>query len=230
MGKQKNPSGKVEYVDNLKEFYTLATENFVINEVKYIAPCRVATTANLTSIYANGTSGAGATLTNSGTQAVLNIDGLVLAIGNRVLVKNQTTNSQNGVYSVTDAGSGSTNWVLTRVVDLDNYLQFLTGLTVQVFAGTTNSPKLFMLTSVVTVNIGSAIITFLELTSSGVASIQGTTNQINVSVASGVATLSIADNVVLGGTAGITISGGPSSLRPTGTNLRPYTIRINTDL
>lgn len=230
MGKQKNPSGKVEYVDNIKEFYTLATENFVINEVKYIAPCRVATTANLTSNYINGSSGAGATLTNAGTQAVLNIDGIVLAIGNRVLVKSQTANSQNGIYSVTDAGSGSTNWVLTRVVDLDNYTQFFTGLTVQVFAGTINSPKLFMLTSVVTVNIGSAIITFLELTSSGVASIQGTTNQINVSVASGVATLSIADNVRFGGTSGVGMVVGNNANKPSFTNCYAGLFRLNTDL
>ncbi len=230
MGKLKNPSGKVEYADNLKDWYPLATENFVINQLKYVAPCNVATTANLTSNYINGSSGAGATLTNAGTQAVLNIDGLALAIGSRVLVKSQTTNTQNGVYVVTDAGSASTNWVLTRVTELDNYTQFERGMIVNVFAGTLNASKIFMLTSAVSVNIGSAAIVFSDLSSSGITGIQGATNQINVSIASGVATLSIADNVVLGGTAGITISGGPSNLRPTGTNLRPFTIRINTDL
>lgn len=225
MGKQKDPSGKIEYVDNLKEFYTLATENFVINSVAYIAPCNVATTANLTATYSNGLSGAGATLTNAGSQVALNIDSLGLAIGSRVLVKNQATNTQNGVYVVTDVGSASTNWILTRVTELDNYLQFIRGLTVQVFAGTTNSPKIFMLTSSVTVNIGSAAIVFSELLSSGVAGIQGTANQINVAIASGVATLSIADNVVLGGTAGTTISWGTVAQRPSGVNLRPFTIR-----
>jgi hypothetical protein len=225
MAKLKNPTGKVEYADNLKDWYPLATENFVINEIAKINPCNVATTANLTATYVNGLSGAGATLTNSGTQAVLNIDGLALAIGNRVLVKDQTTNSQNGVYSVTDAGSASANWVLTRVTELDNYLQFVRGMLVQVFAGTTNSPKLFMQTNSVTVNLGSAAIVYAQLSSSGVSGIQGTVNQINVAIASGVATLSIADNVVLGGTAGTTISWGTIAQRPSGVNLRPFTIR-----
>ena len=230
MAKLKNPTGKVEYADNLKDWYALATENFVINSVAYIAPCNVATTANLTAIYGNGSSGAGATLTNSGTQAVLNIDGLALAINSRVLVKNQTTNSQNGVYSVTDAGSASTNWVLTRVTELDNYLQFVRGLTINVFAGTINSTKLFMLTSSVTVNIGSAIITFSELSSSGVAGIQGTANQINVAIASGVATLSIADNVRFGGTSGVGMVVGNNANKPTLANTFPGLFRINTDL
>jgi hypothetical protein len=230
MAKLKNPSGKVEYVDNLKEFYTLATENFVINELKYVAPCNVATTANLTSNYINGSSGAGATLTNAGTQAVLNIDGLALAIGSRVLVKSQTTNTQNGVYVVTDAGSASTNWVLTRVTQLDNYTQFERGMIINVFAGTLNASKIFMLTSAVTVNIGSAAIVFSDLSSSGITGIQGTTNQINVSIASGVATLSIADNVRFGGTSGVGMVVGNNANKPSFANCYAGLFRLNTDL
>lgn len=230
MAKLKNPTGKVEYADNLKDWYSLATENFVINEIAKINPCNVATTANLTATYINGSSGAGATLTNSGTQAVLSIDGLTLAVGSRVLVKNQTTNTQNGVYVVTDVGSASTNWVLSRSTELDFYTQFIRGMVIQVFAGTTNSPKLFMQTNSVTVNIGSAAIVYSELVSSGVAGIQGTTNQINVSVASGVATLSIADNVRFGGTSGVGMIVGNNANKPTLANTFPGLFRINTDL
>lgn len=78
----------------------------------------VATTASLTSTYNNGSSGVGATLTNSGTQAALKIDGVTLSAGNRVLVKNQTNEAQNGVYTVTTVGSVSTNWVLTRYASM----------------------------------------------------------------------------------------------------------------
>ena len=74
----------------------------------------VATTANLSANYNNGTLGVGATLTNNGTQSALKIDGVSLSVGNRVLVKNQTNESQNGIYTVTAVGNGSTNWILTR--------------------------------------------------------------------------------------------------------------------
>ena len=97
-----------EYVDN-------ATSNgFHVH-----SPVLVATTGNLTATYNNGTSGVGATLTNSGTQVALEIDGVAMATNDRVLVWQQTTGLQNGVYVVTTVGSGSTNWVLTRSSDAD---------------------------------------------------------------------------------------------------------------
>jgi hypothetical protein len=97
-----------QYVDN-------ATSNgFHVHE-----PVLVATTGNLTATYNNGASGVGATLTNSGTQVALSIDGVALAASDRVLVWQQTTGLQNGIYVVTTVGSGSTNWVLTRSSDAD---------------------------------------------------------------------------------------------------------------
>lgn len=69
---------------------------------------RVATTANLTATYNNGTSGVGATLTFAG--ALPSIDGVSLSVGNGVLVKNQTTAAQNGRYNVTQLNPG----ILTR--------------------------------------------------------------------------------------------------------------------
>lgn len=62
-------------------------------------------------------SGVGATLTNAGTQAALTLDGVALTTNDRVMVRLQTTGSQNGVYVVTTVGDGSTNWVLTRAAD-----------------------------------------------------------------------------------------------------------------
>lgn len=95
------------------------------------------TTANLTATYSNGTSGVGATLTNSGTQAAFSIDGVSPTSGQRVLVKNQTTTSQNGIYTVTTVGSGSTNWVLTRAADFDAAAEIGGGDFVFVTGGTT---------------------------------------------------------------------------------------------
>jgi hypothetical protein len=64
-------------------------------------------------------SGVGATLTNAGAQAALQIDGINLATTNRVMVRLQTNGAENGVYTVTTVGDGSTNWVLTRATDSD---------------------------------------------------------------------------------------------------------------
>ena len=89
--------------------------------IHYHDPVRVEREGNLTATYNNGTAGVGATLTNSGTQAALVIDGVTLNSADRVLVYEQTDQTQNGVYTVTNTGSPSTNWVLTRATDADSY-------------------------------------------------------------------------------------------------------------
>jgi hypothetical protein len=85
------------------------------------------TTANLNATYSNGTSGVGATLTNAGTQAAFTTDGTTPSLNDRILVKNQTTTSQNGIYTLTTVGSGSTNWVLTRATDFDTATEIAGG-------------------------------------------------------------------------------------------------------
>jgi hypothetical protein len=221
------PVGRQEFHDG-NNWFSLASENWVLNTIGNVLPCNVATTSNLTATYANGSSGVGATLTNSGTQAALSMDGLNLAVGNRVLVKNQTATSENGIYTVTNVGSVSTNWVLTRATDQDFYTQFIRGSTVEVFAGTVNSPKIFMLTSNVSVNIGSAAIVYAELSSSGLTNVLGTTGQIVVTVSGGVATISIATDPVIPGTGSITIPKGTTAQRPASPAAGMF--RLNTSL
>ena len=87
----------------------------------YHAPVRVETDGTLPATYDNGSSGVGATLTNNGTQAALVIDGVTLSVNDRVLIYARTNAFENGVYYVSDTGSASTNWVLTRTTDTDSY-------------------------------------------------------------------------------------------------------------
>jgi hypothetical protein len=96
-----------------------------------------ATTANLNATYSNGTSGVGATLTNAGAQAAFATDGTTPSLNDRILVKNQTTTSQNGIYTLTTVGSGSTNWVLTRATDFDQAVEIAGGDFTFVDNGTT---------------------------------------------------------------------------------------------
>jgi len=86
----------------------------------YHTPVRVEKEGNLNVTYDNGSSGVGATLTNAGTQEALVIDGVTVVVDDRVLVYEQTDATQNGIYTVTDTGSASTNWVLTRATDADS--------------------------------------------------------------------------------------------------------------
>jgi hypothetical protein len=96
-----------------------------------------ATTANLNATYSNGTSGVGATLTNAGTQAAFATDGTTPSLNDRILVRLQTNTAQNGIYTLTTVGSGSTNWVLTRATDFDTPTEIAGGDFTFVDNGTT---------------------------------------------------------------------------------------------
>jgi len=89
-----------------------------INGLNAQPPCDYGTTAALTATYANGSSGVGATLTAS-ANGVFTVDGATPAVTKRILIKDQANAAQNGAYTVTNAGSVSTAWVLTRATDYD---------------------------------------------------------------------------------------------------------------
>jgi len=127
----------------------------------------VTTTGNLTGTYANGASGVGATLTNSGTQAALTIDSRVLTVGDRVLVKDQSTGLQNGFYRVTTVGSASVNWVLTRTVDADEASEITPGAFTFVEEGTVGANNGYVCTNVGAITIGTTPITFVQFSGAG---------------------------------------------------------------
>ena len=144
----------------------LATKQYVdavVTQINYHESVVAATTANLTATYNNGSSGVGATLTNSGTQAAFSIDGVSPAVNARILVKDQTTQSQNGIYTLTTVGDGSTNWVLTRATDADNNPtgEMKNGDELFCSGGTVNANKSFInSTTVDPIVIGTTDITF----------------------------------------------------------------------
>jgi len=105
-----------------------ATKAYVDNVTSGInthAPVVAASTANISGTYTNGTSdqsggtGIGATFTASANGAI-SLDSVSPTIGQRVLIKNQTDQKQNGVYTVTTVGTAGTPFVLTRATDSDN--------------------------------------------------------------------------------------------------------------
>jgi hypothetical protein len=81
------------------------------------ASSRVATTTALPAVTAAG-SGVGKTLTANAV-GVLTVDGVATVLNDRILVKNQATASDNGIYKVTTEGTAGVAFVLTRATDQD---------------------------------------------------------------------------------------------------------------
>ena len=98
----------------------------------------VASAANFASSYSAGV------LTASSTGAI-SIDGVSLALNDRVLLKNQSTASDNGIYYVSVVGDGSTAAELTRTTDADSSADLNTGAFVFVEDGSTNQNRAYVL-------------------------------------------------------------------------------------
>jgi hypothetical protein len=86
-----------------------------INPAISVQAATIAVLSN-TPAYSNGTAGVGATITAS-TNGALTVDGYTVLLSDRILVKNQASTFQNGVYTLTTLGDGSTHYVLTRATD-----------------------------------------------------------------------------------------------------------------
>jgi hypothetical protein len=126
-------------------------------------------------ITSRANAGVGATLTNAGAQAALVIDGVTLSVSDRVLVYNQASAFQNGVYTVTNVGSGSTNWILTRASTENVYNPnspngLGEGDYFYVTSGLTGAGQSYVLTTTGTIVFGTTNLTFTEFSSSQVYS------------------------------------------------------------
>lgn len=108
-----------------------------LNKLDAKASCRVATTANLGAL-----------------SGLLTIDGVTLVAGDRVLVKDQTTGSQKGIY-VAAAGAWS------RATDADDGTKLTSGATVPVEAGATQADTLWLLTTDGAITVGVTALAFI---------------------------------------------------------------------
>lgn len=104
-------------------------------------PVRVATTATgtLASAYENGDT----------------VDGVTLATGDRILIKNQSTGGENGIYTVNASGAP------TRATDCDAAAEFI-GATVFVSEGTTNADTVWICTTNATITVGTTATTWTQ--------------------------------------------------------------------
>ena len=159
-----------QYVDSL------AASGIHYHDPVYVESPNTAGNLNATYNQPGGAGdGVGATLTNAGTQAALTIDGVLTTVGMRVLIYNQTNAFENGVYTVTTVGSGSTNWVLTRATDADTYSPFSPNSLGQgdaffVQAGNTGAGETYICNTVGVIVFGTTNITFAQISSAQVYS------------------------------------------------------------
>ena len=142
---------------------TKAYVDSVANGLDVKDSVRVATTAALaTSTYDNGAG----TIT-ADANAALVIDGVTLSTNDRVLVKNQASAVQNGVYKVTNTGSGAAAWVLTRTPDADQASEITGGAFVFVEEGTANADNGYVFTHNGTPTLGTDDITVAQFSGAG---------------------------------------------------------------
>ncbi len=108
---------------------------------------RVATTANgtLSSAFANNST----------------VDGITLATGDRILLKDQSTGSQNGIYTVNSSGAP------TRATDFDADSEVTGGTFFFVEEGTVNADNGFVMTNDGTVTVGSTALVFTQFSGAG---------------------------------------------------------------
>jgi len=121
------------------------------------------------------------------------IDGVTLATGNRILIKNQATASENGIYVVAASGAP------TRATDMDAAAEF-PNATVYVNEGTTNADTGWTVTTNAPVTVGTTSITWAQIGTGGTTYTAG-------NGLTGTTTFSVLADPVAGGGIAVTAAG-----------------------
>ena len=150
----------------------------IASGINFHQACRLASAAALPSCtYNNGVSGVGATLTAT-ANAALSVDSTLVALNNRILIKNQVDGAQNGVYVVTQVGNGITPFILTRATDFDTpgsgLNQIDAGDFFLITAGSTNANTSWVQQTPLPVVVGTTPIVFSQFGAAGVTYTAGT--------------------------------------------------------
>lgn len=149
-----------------------------------------------------------ATTENIALSGTPSIDGVAIVAGNRILVKNQTTATQNGIYVVA-AGAWS------RSSDFDEDQEVTAGVFFFVEEGVTNGDAGFVLTTNNQVTVGVSDLTFTQFSGTGQIiagdGLQKSGNELSVVVAASGGIEIVADSLQLKSSvagAGLTYSNG----------------------
>lgn len=141
-----------EYVDALKQALDIKDS------------VKVATTANLGYTYDNS---AGTLTATSNGAVTLDTSVALDTVGIRVLVKDQSTGAQNGIYSVTTVGDASTAIVLTRTIDANVASELTGGTFVFVETGNAGGDNGYVFTHDGTPTLGTTNLTVSQFSGAG---------------------------------------------------------------
>jgi hypothetical protein len=157
------PSGNTDIVNKLYA-------DSISTGINFHAACNYATTAALSpaNTYNNGSSGVGATLTAS-SNGTLTIDGYTVVsgdVGLRFLIKNEATGANNGVYTLTQAGTASLPYILTRATDYDTSgtgtNEIDQGDFVLILSGSTNANTSWIQQTALPIVVGTTALVFTQ--------------------------------------------------------------------
>jgi hypothetical protein len=123
----------------------------------------MATTSSLAAVYTPGLAGGGIgdSLVSVNSRSLL-IDGQSPEVGDRVLVKDQATPAENGIYIVTNTGSAISSYILTRdsAFDEGSELPSSNKQWVSVRAGALNAKSVWKVSVEATPTVGTSPITY----------------------------------------------------------------------
>jgi len=144
-----------------------ATKQYVDNSITGLTQKPTADTATTTTLpantYNNGTSGVGATLTGNANGALASVDGVAPYANMIILVKNESTAANNGLYVLTQVGDGSHPYILTRSIDMDASGKFDGALIPVDNEGTANANTLWLMNYVSSFATGTSAVNFTQI-------------------------------------------------------------------
>lgn len=133
----------------------------------------------------------------------LTVDGVAVAVNDRVLVKNGAAGADNGIYDVTATGSGVAAYVLTRSSDANTNAKVTTGMYSFVSEGTNNADSAFVLTTNDAITLNTTALTFAQFSGAGQITagngLTKTGNTFDVGAGTGISVTADAVGIAAGG-------------------------------